>query len=354
MDPGASRAPLQVLGEHEALQQFFSGQDVGGVLDSSVAVDTSILEQYLCNDMDPSSFMLPESPPDSNSEACSPPQIPDFGCERGCRSTQPKVFQPATRSASCHFRDQGSAPSSSNPPPRAFSCRFKDGGSAPSLDPLPHQRLHNLGLTNTFIKSGSPPAPLVPPVRLHQDAHLSAEHYLNPESCLKGYTPPTPPSPSLPPSSTYASSITGPVLVPNVLPASDRLLGSTCTVHTCSQDSKKRRRSESEDLSASEPACCEGDGTRSAGTTVNGPGPGSSQLLTWEPYRTEHWSTLLNRSYQTLSSPAFHVNTDKGFNYSTADEAFVCQKKNHFQVTVHIGLAAEPHFVRTPNGPQEV
>lgn len=33
-----------------------AGQDVSGVLDSSVAVDTSILEQYLCNDMDPSSL----------------------------------------------------------------------------------------------------------------------------------------------------------------------------------------------------------------------------------------------------------------------------------------------------------
>lgn len=32
------------------------GQDVSQVLDSSVAVDTSILEQYLSNDMDPSSL----------------------------------------------------------------------------------------------------------------------------------------------------------------------------------------------------------------------------------------------------------------------------------------------------------
>lgn len=33
-----------------------SGQDVSGVLDSSVAVDTSILEQYLSNDMDPNNL----------------------------------------------------------------------------------------------------------------------------------------------------------------------------------------------------------------------------------------------------------------------------------------------------------
>lgn len=54
------------------------------------------------------------------------------------------------------------------------------------------------------------------------------------------------------------------------------------------------------------------------------------------------------------SPPAYHVDTDKGFIYSTTDEAFVCQKKNHFQVTVHIGVATEPRYVRTPRGPQEV
>uniref|UniRef100_A0A3B5A8D6 Myelin regulatory factor like n=1 Tax=Stegastes partitus TaxID=144197 RepID=A0A3B5A8D6_9TELE len=142
MEPGGSRQHLQVLGENEALQQFFNGQDVSGVLDNSVAVDTSILEQYLSNDVDPSSFMLPESPPDSSSEACSPAQIP----------------------------------------------------------------------VSSF--------------------------------------------------------------------------------------------------------------------------------------------TLFRLCFR--SPPAYHVDTDKGFNYSAIDEAFVCQKKNHFQVTVHIGVAAEPQYVRTPSGPRQV
>lgn len=52
--------------------------------------------------------------------------------------------------------------------------------------------------------------------------------------------------------------------------------------------------------------------------------------------------------------PAYHIDTDKGFNYSPADEAFVCQKKNHFQVTVHIGVATEPQYVRTPSGLQKI
>lgn len=48
------------------------------------------------------------------------------------------------------------------------------------------------------------------------------------------------------------------------------------------------------------------------------------------------------------------MDTDKGFCYSAADEAFVCQKKNHFQVTVHIGMAGDPIYVNTPAGPMPV
>lgn len=63
---------------------------------------------------------------------------------------------------------------------------------------------------------------------------------------------------------------------------------------------------------------------------------------------------MYDSNFQILPPPVYHVDTDKGFSYSLADEAFVCQKKNHFQVTVHIGVAAEPQFVTTPSGPQEI
>ncbi|KAM4523913.1 myelin regulatory factor-like protein [Fundulus diaphanus] len=353
MEPGASGPPLQVLGENEALQQFFSGQDVSSVLDSSVPVDTSILEQYLSNDLDASNFMLPESPPDSSSEACSPPQIPDHRYNQSSWSTPPEAFQPANLPTSCHFKDRGSTLPDSDRLFRPPSCSLKDGGSVPChSDSMTHNQLRGLGLTDTCLKSRTPPDPHVLPV--HQDTSHPPELYLNPGSILQGYTPPTPPSPS----STYISPMTDPGLVHN-LPASSShcVPSSVSTSHTCSQDSKKRRRSDSEDsFAAVEAACCEGDGTHNAGTgnTLIGPGLGSSQLLRWEHYRQEHWSTLYSTSYQTLVPPAYHIDTDKGFNYSPVDEAFVCQKKNHFQVTVHIGVATEPHYVRTPTGLQKI
>ncbi|XP_062239217.1 myelin regulatory factor-like protein isoform X1 [Platichthys flesus] len=364
MEPGAGRLPLQVLGENEALQQFFSDQDVSGVLDSSVAVDTSILEQYLGNDLDPSNLydsapeapptsfsefrslnMLPESPPDSSSEACSPAQRPDFHPEAPHWSNQPSTQQ------AFHLSSQSTASS---------SCCFKDRGPAPGHhDQLTYDQRHSFGLTNTYIKSGPPPVPPAAPAHLHQLSHHSPEHirYLSPEGCPQVYTPPTPPSPSLPSSHRYAAPRTGPGGVPHpTTPASTCGSGSAPKLHAHSPESKKRRRSECEETpSGIEPSSSDADGScgASAGSGTGGFGFNLG-LLTWEQYRPGQWSTLYSSSYQTLSPPAFHVDADKGFNYSAADEAFICQKKNHFQVTVHIGVAAEPQYVRTPNETREV
>nr|XP_020469098.1 myelin regulatory factor-like protein [Monopterus albus] len=333
MEPDSTR--LQVLGENEALQQFFSGQDVSDVLDSTVTVDTSILEQYLSNDIDPISCMLPESPPDSCSEACSPVQIPDFHCKHPYWSNQQstqEVFQPA--SSSCRFKNQGSVP------------------THPDL--LTHDQLTSLGLTNTYIKSAAPPATLAAPVPLYQHTHRSPEHthYLRPERCSQVHTPPTPLSPH---SDSCIAPCPGPDIAPNVTtPLSTCLLGSASTVHTCSPESKKRRRSASEEPSTA----VDGDRTRGGGigNSVGGVelNLGSYQLLTWEHYRPEQWSTWYDSSCQMLAPPAYCVGADKGFSYSAADEAFVCQKKNHFQVTVHIGVASEPQCIRTASGPQQV
>lgn len=46
----------------------------------------------------------------------------------------------------------------------------------------------------------------------------------------------------------------------------------------------------------------------------------------------------------------YQVVTDKGFTFSPVDEAFVCQKKNHFQITIHIQVWGSPKFVKTQMG----
>ena len=46
----------------------------------------------------------------------------------------------------------------------------------------------------------------------------------------------------------------------------------------------------------------------------------------------------------------YRVDADKGFNFSVGSDAFGGQKKNHFQVTVYIGMLGEPKYVKTPEG----
>ncbi|XP_056878522.1 myelin regulatory factor-like protein isoform X1 [Takifugu flavidus] len=338
MEPGGGRPAVQVVGENEALQQFFCGQDVSGVLDNSVTVDTSILEQYLSNDLDPNSFMLPESPPDS--EACSPAQIPDFPCESSYWSSQrtpQEVFQPRP----------GAEPPS--------SCRFK-GPDSSSVPPelLTYDQLRSFGLTNTYIRSGTSPAGPSPLQQRHPH-----EHYQRANNLRSSQAPPTPASPPTLLSNTYDTPSTSSGLVPHVTtPPSTCALDSSSVLTPCSTGSKRRRRSVSEETSAGvEAPCAEGDGNHQ-GSFGNVGGVGSSlglnQHLTWDHFKPDRWCTLFSSSFQTLSPPAYHVDTDKGFVYSTTDEAFVCQKKNHFQVTVHIGVATEPRYIRSPRGPQEV
>ncbi|KAJ3612025.1 hypothetical protein NHX12_020302, partial [Muraenolepis orangiensis] len=254
---GGQRPPHLMVGEDEALRQFFDGesaasvlngqlwrQDVTQVLESSVAVDTSILEQYLSNN-----FMLPESPPDS--EPCSPPQVSDRRYQRSHWST------PGDN------RENAFQPIASHPAPS--SCRFKAPSPAPSdrCEPLTHTQLQSLALP-------------------HAGPH--------------------PDSPG-------------------------------------QQQASKRRRACSGEVS---PDALYSD---SEGGGAGTPGAG----LTWDPYQPEQWHRLSDSS-----SLAFHVETDKGFVFSPADEAFVCQKKNHFQVTVHVGVAGEPHYVATETGAQPI
>ncbi|KAI4586700.1 hypothetical protein MJG53_004487 [Ovis ammon polii x Ovis aries] len=75
-----------------------------------------------------------------------------------------------------------------------------------------------------------------------------------------------------------------------------------------------------------------------------------SPALKWQPYRSVPWHSLLNSQYEKLPDVGYRVVTDKGFNFSPADEAFVCQKKNHFQITIHIQVWGSPKFVKTQMG----
>ncbi|XP_051911014.1 myelin regulatory factor-like protein isoform X2 [Hippocampus zosterae] len=217
-----------VHGETEALRQFFRGRDL---LDSPVALDTSILERYLSSDFN--AFALPNSPPDS--DVCSPERIPDFQRELSYWS---------------------------EPPVRA---------EVPPMRPA------------------EPPAP---------------------HSCF------------------------GLGRMPSGPPAS--------AAQNCLPDRNKRKRSESHGSSPGPERLALGGDALYGGR------------LSWETFRSADWNAVLDSDSHVMHPPFLAVSADKGFNFSPADEAFVCQKKNHFQVTVQVGVAAEPSYVRTPRGARQL
>lgn len=59
---------------------------------------------------------------------------------------------------------------------------------------------------------------------------------------------------------------------------------------------------------------------------------------------------ILDNFYFFRAAPNYRVDADKGFNFSTADDAFVCQKKNHFQITCHVQLPSEVVYARAGDG----
>jgi hypothetical protein len=58
----------------------------------------------------------------------------------------------------------------------------------------------------------------------------------------------------------------------------------------------------------------------------------SYQCIRFHPFQQTSWHALCDHNLKELSVPHYRVDADKGFNFSNSDDAFVCQKKNHFQV----------------------
>ncbi|XP_050527388.1 myelin regulatory factor-like protein isoform X3 [Daktulosphaira vitifoliae] len=80
----------------------------------------------------------------------------------------------------------------------------------------------------------------------------------------------------------------------------------------------------------------------------------SFQCIRFQPFQESSWNTLCDHSLKELPIPHYRVDADKGFNFSNIDDAFVCQKKNHFQITCHTQLQGDAQFVRTAEGIHKV
>ncbi|XP_054165313.1 uncharacterized protein LOC128962921 isoform X2 [Oppia nitens] len=78
------------------------------------------------------------------------------------------------------------------------------------------------------------------------------------------------------------------------------------------------------------------------------------QCIRFQIFQNSPFSILCDSSLKELPTPNYKVEADKGFNFSNADDAFVCQKKNHFQVTVHIQPIGLPACVKSTDGIKKI
>lgn len=74
------------------------------------------------------------------------------------------------------------------------------------------------------------------------------------------------------------------------------------------------------------------------------------KLLQFSVFQRDAWSQLFDRGLNQIPTPYLQLEADKGFNYSISDEAFVCQKKNHFQITCVHHIAGAAYYIQTPSG----
>ncbi|XP_053418056.1 myelin regulatory factor isoform X8 [Nycticebus coucang] len=334
---------MEVVDETEALQRFFEGHDINGALEPS-NIDTSILEEYISKE-DASDLTLPDSPPDSGSEAYSPQQVND-----------PHLLRTITPETLCHV---GVPSRLEHPPPPPAHLP----GPPPPPPPPPHYPV----LQRDLYMKAEPPIPpyaamgqgLVP-TDLHHTQQSQMLHQLLQQHGAELPTHPSkkrkhsesPPSTlnaqmlngiikqepgtvtALPPHPTRAPSPPWPTQGP-LSPGPGSLPLSIARVQTPPWHPP----------GAPSPGLLQ-DNDSLSGSYLDP----NYQSIKWQPHQQNKWATLYDANYKELPMLTYRVDADKGFNFSVGDDAFVCQKKNHFQVTVYIGMLGEPKYVKTPEG----
>lgn len=280
---------MDVVGENEALQQFFEAQGANGSL-GNAALDTSLLEEYLDSDFDLGALQrqFPDTPPYSASDSCSPPQDP-----AACCTTLRPTVQTTPRGAP--------GPYLTHPPQT----------SAPQTSHCGHP---HSGFSNCYPNTNHAASSL----DLSNASHLGTHYTYHPQSlCYNSGT-------SLP--STKKRKYTDAQEDARDSGAWAHSGPMTCRSHPCEV---QEHDNEVPHVSPVDP---------------------SSPALKWQPYQSVPWHSLLNGHYEKLPDLGYRVVTDKGFNFSPADEAFVCQKKNHFQLTIQIQVWGSPKYVETQMG----
>uniref|UniRef100_A0AAR2KL64 Myelin regulatory factor n=1 Tax=Pygocentrus nattereri TaxID=42514 RepID=A0AAR2KL64_PYGNA len=288
------------------LYHLVQSHDINSSLEAA-NIDTSILEEYISKEDDSTDITLPESPPDSSSEPYSPQQV------NGKFQRNAKILHRV----------------------------------------LPHRESNSIILCACLCPPPLPPHGHYP--SMHRDM------YLKPEPMISQYP--------IGPASSGGGDIQQSQMLHQLLQHPQGQDG--IPVH----QAKKRKHSDSPNSTLNAQIL--------SGIIKQEPGTDSNfyisnyfvihlyfaglmqdaensyldpnyQCIKWQPHQQNKWTPLCDASGKELPMPTYRVDADKGFNFSLADDAFVCQKKNHFQVTVYIGMLGDPKYVKTSEGLQPI
>ncbi|KAG9352607.1 hypothetical protein JZ751_021021, partial [Albula glossodonta] len=352
---------MDVVDETEALQRFFEGHDINSSLEPA-NIDTSILEEYISKEDDSTDICFSEvhsapgpsysspqvgasssggvvcgvSPPiplRQGAQAPLPPSCqgpypppPPLGLLRHSYTCLgPQQQHPQHQHQQPHVKTEHSTPYA----PGTLPESPPDSGS----EPYSPQQVNDSHLLRTMTPENmshmTPPLP--PPPHAHYSA-MQRDMYLKPEPMISQY----PIGPAM--GGGGAGDMQQPQMLHQLLQHPQGQDG--IPVH----QAKKRKHSDSppstlnaqilSGIIKQEPGLMQ-----DAENSYLDP---NYQCIKWQPHQ------------QNNPMPTYRVDADKGFNFSVPDDAFVCQKKNHFQVTVYIGMLGDPKYIKTSEGLQPI
>uniref|UniRef100_A0A8C2JU47 Myelin regulatory factor n=1 Tax=Cyprinus carpio TaxID=7962 RepID=A0A8C2JU47_CYPCA len=357
-----------VIDETEALQRFFEGHDINSSLEPT-NFDTSILEEYISKEDDSTDICFTEVHSTPGPQYPSPQAGASSSVGVGCgvsppiplrQGTVPSLPQPCQNpypppqplghlrhNYSCLGQQQSQTPQHQQPHIKPDHCGQYAAGTLPesppdsSSEPYSPQQANDPHMLRTMTPENMCHMTSPPPLPTHP--HYPSMHrdmYLKPEPMISQY-PIGPGGGGDMQQSQMLHQLRQHPQGPDGIP-----------VHPA----KKRKHSDSPNSTLNSQILTgiikqEPGLMQDAENSYLDP---NYQCIKWQPHQQNKWTTLYDSSGKELPMPTYRVDADKGFNFSLADDAFVCQKKNHFQVTVYIGMPGDPKYVKTSEGLQPI
>ncbi|XP_064878264.1 LOW QUALITY PROTEIN: myelin regulatory factor [Oncorhynchus nerka] len=376
---------MDVVDETEALQRFFEGHDITSSLEPA-NIDTSILEDYISKEDDSTDICFSEvhsGAPGPNSYSSPQAGVSSSGGGLQCGVNPPISLRQGNPHSHPH-----PPPALPNPlPPPLGLLRHNNypclgqhnhqqnhqqqqdhikpehrGHYAPgtlpesppdsSSEPYSPQQVNDTHMLRTMTPENmchmtSPPLP----PHGHGYPNMHRDMYLKPEPMISQY-------PIGPTSSGSCQDLQQSQMLHQLLQHPQQGQDGIA-VH----QAKKRKHADGPDSTLNSQILT-GIIKQEPVDIVSGPGVMADadnsyldpnyQCIKWQPHQQNKWTPLYDVNCKELPMPTYRVDADKGFNFSLADDAFVCQKKNHFQVTVYCGMLGDPKYIKTSDGLQPI